>query len=339
MNKVSIIIPARNEEKYISKCLDSVLQQSYSQDLIEIIVIDGMSTDNTESIVRQYMEKYKNIKLLFNERSVTPVSMNIGIKNSTGDITIIFGAHSFMDEHFVKNNVRNLLNNNVDCSGGVVKFINEGFMTKCIALATSCTFGAGNALYRYTDVEQYVDTVPFGAYKKHTLDIVGYFDEELVRNQDDELNFRVTENGGKILLSPDIISFYYSRSSLKKLWLQYKQYGFWKVRVIQKHKRPAALRHLVPVLFLLTLLVTGFAGIFSDIFRGLFYFVMASYLTVDILYSFKVSLKNEFSTMKCLPIIFPIIHIGYGYGFMLGIINFYMLKSNKISSKNKEYIK
>lgn len=336
MNKVAIVIPARNEEKYIGKCLDSILNQSYPVDLIEIIVIDGMSTDKTASIVLDYAKKYKNIKLLYNERRITPISLNLGIKNSTSDIVIILGAHSYIDRDFVKNNVRNLTEKDVDCSGGVIDFINEGFMDKCIAIATSSPFGVGNALYRYSKEEQFVDTVPFGAYKRKTLDKIGYFDEELVRNQDDELNYRLIKNGGKILLSPDIISHYFSRSSLKKLWTQYKQYGFWKVRVIQKHRKPASIRHLIPVMFVLGLLGGVVISIFSLIIRYLFSIVICIYLLLAGIFAYRGirKYKGELCYLPIVMLTFFILHLSYGLGFLEGIVTFYITKNPDRVVKN-----
>lgn len=329
-SSVSIIIPVRNEEKFISKCIESILNQTYPQKLIEIIIVDGISTDKTIEVVAGYEKKFENIKIIKNEKKVTPVAMNLGIKSSKSEIVIILGAHSFIDKDFVKNNVRNLIERNVDCSGGVVKFIDSSFLTNCIGLATSCLFGAGNALFRYSKEEKYVDTVPFGAYKKSTIEKIGYFDEELIRNQDDELNYRVTEAGGKILLSPDIISHYFSRSSLKKLWKQYYQYGFWKVRVIQKHKKPASLRHLVPAAFTLSIFINTILGIFLWPFRYLLLLICLSYLFFDLFFSIKLSLKNGFKYFFHLTIIFPILHFSYGVGFINGFINFYLFGKNKI---------
>lgn len=323
---VAVIIPVRNEEKYISKCIDSIIAQTYPRELIEIILIDGMSTDNTLSIIEKYIQEYREVKVFYNEKKITPISMNIGISNSKSDIVIILGAHSFIDKNFIKNNVRNLIDKKADASGGIVKFIHESFLSKCIGIATSCPFGVGNALYRYSKEEKYVDTVPFAAYKKSLLDKIGYFDEELVRNQDDELNFRVTESGGKILLSPDIISNYFSRSSLKKLWRQFYQYGYWKVRVIQKHNKPAALRHLIPVIFVLSMIFSLLIGIILKPALFIFFSIILSYGFVNIIFSTKLSVQNGLKCFAYLLLIFPILHISYGIGFLQGIIAFYLIK-------------
>lgn len=336
MFSVSIVIPAKNEERYITKCLDSIINQSYPKELIEAIVVDGMSKDNTPNLVKEYSEKYGNVRLLFNEKQITPISLNLGIKSAKGDIVIILGAHSYIDVDFVKNNVRNLNRTEVDCSGGVIETINEGIVAKSIAYAMSSPFGVGNALFRYSTKETFVDTVAFGAYKKSTLDKIGYFDEELVRNQDDELNFRLIKNGGKILLSPDIKSYYYSRSSLKKLWRQYYQYGFWKVRVIQKHKKPASIRHLIPITFVLSIILSLLGSLVFHKIIYLFALIIGSYSLLNILFTAKIALNNNRKSAMYLPSIFFILHFSYGLGFLFGFFNFYIFKSKKLVQVNSQ---
>lgn len=333
METVSIIIPCRNEEKYIGQCLDSFVSQTYPKECFEVFVCDGMSTDRTRVIVKEYEEKYGNVKLLDNPGLTAPKGMNLGIKKSTADIVIIFGAHAFADKDFIKYNVEALRNKEVGCAGGPIETISEDDKGTAIALAMSSPFGVGNALFRYAQEETFVDTVAFGAYRKEALEKIGYFDEELVRNQDDELNYRVVKSGYKVLLTPKVRSSYYSRSSLKKLWKQYYQYGFWKVRVMQKHGKPASLRHLIPMLFV----TTNFLGIILGIFvRPIFYLWLLEillYAICDIWASIKVS-KGRFNLFKYMPVIFPILHLSYGIGFIEGLFSFYVLKSSKAVEKN-----
>lgn len=333
---VTVIIATYNEEKYIKKCIDSIINQNYPQELIEILVVDGMSKDDTITIVREMMNAYRNIKILQNPKSITPISFNIGIKNSKADVIIILGGHSFIDKNFIKNNVRNLYEKDADCSGGTIETINDSELGEDISAAMSCPFGVGNALFRYSKEETYVDTVAFGAYKRTTLNKIGYFDEEFVRNQDDEINLRLTEAGGKILLSPDIKSWYYSRSSFRRLWKQYYQYGFWKVRVIQKHKKPASLRHLVPITFVMSIIFLGIGSIISKYFLYLLFVEMSLYAILDICFSTKLSRGKKFKSIATLFIIFPILHLSYGLGFLAGIFNFYVFKSKKLIDKNTE---
>lgn len=337
MNKtVSIIIPCRNEENYIKQCIDSFLNQSYPKELIEIIIADGMSTDNTRNIINEISKENTNVVLIDNKKFTAPAGMNLGIKKSTSDIIIIFGAHAYADKDFVKENVLALENKEVGCAGGVITTINDSVKGEAIAEAMSCPFGVGNALFRYADKEAFVDTVGFGAYDRKFITDIGLFDEELVRNQDDELNFRVQKTGKKILLNPKIKSTYFSRGDFKKLWRQYYQYGFWKVRVIQKHKKPASIRHLIPLMFVLFLLFGGIGSIFSNLIRIGYFSTILLYLLLDATFSLKVCKKKSFAHFPYLFITFPILHISYGVGFILGIFNFYIFKSKKIEEKNKQ---
>ena len=331
---VSVVIPCRNEKKYISKCLDSFLNQNYSKELYEILVCDGMSDDGTRDIIREYEAKYANVHLVDNKGLTAPKAMNEGIRYSKAKSIIIFGAHAYADSNFIKNNMKLLYRNDeIGCVGGTLETISENDKGKAIALAMSSPFGVGNALFRYAAEEMYVDTVAFGGYKREVLDDIGYFDDELVRNQDDEINFRVTKGGYKILLTPEIKATYYSRGSFKKLWRQYFQYGFWKVRVMQKHGRTPSVRHLVPMAFVLGNIG---AAILSFLFKPIFYIwmvVLGLYIIGDLVSSLKLT-KGKRKLLKYIPIVFPILHFSYGIGFLDGLINFYLLKSNKKIDKN-----
>ncbi|AAO36740.1 glycosyltransferase family 2 protein [Clostridium tetani] len=330
---VSVVIPCRNEKNYIRKCIDSFLNQSYPKDLYEILICDGMSDDGTRDIIREYEDKHNNVKLIDNRGLSAPKGMNEGIRYSKKDAIIIFGAHAYADKDFILENIKALTSNEVGCVGGPIETINENNKGASISMAMSSPFGVGNALFRYAQEETFVDTVAFGCYRKEVLNEIGYFDEELVRNQDDELNFRVIKNGYKILLSPKIKSYYYSRSSLKKLWKQYYQYGFWKVRVMQKHGKPASLRHLVPATFVITNILGGILSLFNKYIFYLWMLELALYVFCDIIFSFKLIKKNK-NIKKHIFFIFPILHMSYGIGFVKGLFNFYIFKSKKAIEKN-----
>lgn len=330
---VSVVIPCRNEEKHIAKCIQSIIDQSYGIENIEIFVCDGCSDDNTQDIVKEYSSKYPQIKLVINEKKVAPTAMNLGIKAAKGDIIVIFGAHAYMDKDYIKICTEKLENDDIACVGGRIINISENKMAESISFAMGSPFGVGNALFRFSDKEQLVDTVAFGAYKKNIFTEIGYFDEELVRNQDDELNFRIIKSGNKILLAPDIVSHYYTRGSFKRLWRQYFQYGFWKVRVIQKHKRPAAVRHLIPMLFVISLILGTLLSPFSSLVRYLFLTELLVYLLGAITFALKGS-KEERKNIPQIIISFLILHISYGIGFLEGLVVFYALRSNKAVQKN-----
>lgn len=327
-SKVSVVIPCRNEENYIGECLDYICRQTYGIENIEVMVCDGMSEDKTRMVVSEYSKKYPNIKLVDNEKRVAPVAMNLGIKNSTGDIVVIFGAHAYMDEYYVENCVKKLHETDAMCVGGRIESISENESAEVISKAMSSPFGVGNALFRYSEEEAYVDTVAFGAYKREVFDEIGLFDEELVRNQDDEINYRVTKAGMKILLTPLIKCCYYTRGSFTKLWRQYFQYGFWKVRVIQKHKKPASIRHLVPIMFVLSLILGIALSPFTALIRGAFIAELILYLLCAGIFAKKVC-EDKLHQIPRIIMSFFILHASYGLGFLEGIFQFYIRKTNK----------
>lgn len=331
--KVTVIIPCRNEEKYIAECLQAVVNQSYGIENIEVLVVDGCSEDRTREIIKEFSDKYPQIKLINNEKKIAPTAMNLGLKNSTGDIIIRIDGHAYMDVEYVKTCIEKLKTSGAACVGGRIINISENEAAEAISLAMGSPFGVGNALFRYSDKEVFVDTLAFGAYKKEVFDKIGYFDEELVRNQDDELNYRLTKSGEKILLSPDIISHYYTRGSFRKLWRQYFQYGFWKVRVIQKHKKPASLRHLVPITFVLSLIGGTILSAFSNVVKYLFSIELLLYFLCAFIFAVKASKEKPKHILKIF-ISFIILHVGYGIGFLQGLVVFYILKSKKSIDKN-----
>lgn len=330
---ISVVIPCRNEEHYIAKCIESILNQDYHNEYLEILVVDGMSDDSTTEIIKSYASKYPMVRLLVNEKKVAPVAMNIGIKNALGEIIIIFGAHAYMEKDYVSRCAANLESDEVYCVGGKIINMSENETAEVISQAMSSKFGVGNALFRYSDKREFVDTVAFGAYKRMVFDRIGFFDEEFVRNQDDELNFRLIQNGMKILLDPQIVSYYYTRGSFSKLWRQYYQYGFWKVRVIQKHKKPASIRHLIPVLFVLGLIIGGILSLFVPPLRVVYCSIIVLYLLAAFYFAGKAAgrrAKHLLNIMKA----FGILHISYGLGFIEGIYHFYMHKGNSKVTKN-----
>lgn len=336
---VSIIIPSRNEKRYIDECIQSFLHQTYPQELLEIIICDGMSDDGTSEIVEGYTKKYSNIIHLMNEGLTAPKGMNLGIKKSKGEYIIIFGSHAYADKHFVEKNIEMLQKGkNIGCAGGRTVSISKTMKGKAISIAMSSPFGVGNALYRYAKEETFVDTVAFAAYPKKVLEEVGIFDEEFVRNQDDELNYRVTKAGYKIILSPEVVSYYYSRSSYSRVWKQYKQYGFWKVRVMQKHGKPAAIRHLIPMTFVVSEILGLALGIFFRPFLYLWLVENIMYVLLDLFYSIKLT-KNQISMLPYVFITAPVLHFSYGLGFLSGLTNFYIFRSAKTISKNTEMTK
>jgi len=318
---VTIVVPIRDEEEFIGKCLDSLIQQDYPSDRIEVLVVDGRSEDDSRLIVLAKSQEHDFIKLIDNPKRITPSALNLGIRNASGDVIIRLDGHHYAASDFVSKNVAYLARPEVACVGGAICTISDSFVGKAISLAMSSPFGVGNALFRYSRKEQYVDTVANPAYRREVFDRIGLFDEELVRDQDDEFNYRLRAHGGHILLAPQVRTWYVCRSSLGKLWRQYFEYGYWKVRVLQKHPRQMQWRQFVPPVFVLALL----AALGMSASLGVFWplaLVAGSYCAANLTASFWVAAQNDWQYLAVLPIAFAILHISYGLGFLKGLVHF-----------------
>ena len=316
---VSVVIAMRNEENYIARCLQSVIDQDYPGEQVEILVVDGMSTDSSRDVVSEFAGRYANIRLLDNEKKIAPAAFNLGIRNAKGSIVAIIGAHCSLAPDYLSNCVQYLSTREADCVGGPIENIGEGFWGQAISLAMSSPFGVGDAHFRYSHQERYVDTLAFGAYRREVFDKIGLFDEKLVRNQDYDLNYRLRKAGGKILLTPAIKSRYYTRSSLKKLCSQYLLYGFWKVRMLRKHPRSLRVRQLVPPLFVLALLLSGALSAISSLAAWVFALVVASYLSLSLAFSFSIAARKGWRYFPILPVIFAYLHLSWGLGFLYSL--------------------
>lgn len=325
MNKtVSIIIPCKNEEQYIEKCITSLLQNTYPKELVSIYVCDGLSTDNTVEIVKKISYKNSTVHLLNNTKQTTPFALNLGLKKSEADIKIILGAHSEADANFISENVKTFeIDNEIGCTGGIIENVYENHTSKTIGLAMSSSFGVGNAHFRTGAKDGYVDTVAFGAYKKEVFEKIGYFDESLTRNQDDEFNFRIIKNGFKIYLNKKIKSKYYVRGSFNKLFRQYYQYGYWKVFVGKKHKAVTSLRQLIPLFFVLFLIT----GTISSLFHPYLFYTFLAGVCIYLIAAFLAAFNLKSNLVK-IVFSFIILHTSYGLGYLKGILDFLILNKN-----------
>lgn len=322
---VTIIMPIRNEAIYIARSLESILKQDYPPYKIEIIIVDGMSTDDTRRVIWNTVDAYQlalpAISILDNPAKIVPTALNIGLQHAQGNVIIRVDGHCEIAHDYVQRCVEILQATDANCVGGPMTTTGETPIARAIALAQSSFFGVGGVAFRTGRREPgYVDTLAFGAYRRETFNWVGMFDEELVRNQDDEFNFRLTQAGGKIWLDPSIKSTYFSRATLRGLWRQYYQYGFFKVRIIQKHGRVPSWRHLVPGSFVLGILGTIFLALLTKNRRWLG-FVVGPYAIVNILAAIWTA-RHNWSTLPLLPLIFFILHAAYGVGFLHGLQTF-----------------
>ncbi len=319
--RITVIVPIRNEAKYIARCLDALLNAHYPPDKVEILVVDGMSDDGTREIVSSYAAQNPRLKLLDNPKRIVPTALNRGIRAARGEIIARVDGHAVVDENYLWRCVQKMMQTDAECVGGPINTVGETWRARTIALAQSSPLGVGTAAFRYAQDEREVDTLAFGAYRAELFRKIGMFDEELVRNQDDEFNFRLVRNGGTIWMSPKIRSTYFSRASLRGLWKQYFEYGFWTVRVIQKHGRPASWRHLVPVTFVLAL---GSSLLTSLVIPPHLWFllVLVPYVLALVGVSMLLGARQGWKYVPLLPPAFATMHLAYGLGFLRGLFQF-----------------
>ena len=321
---VSIIIPCRNEEKFIGKCLNSIINNDYSKESLEILVIDGMSEDKTKEIVEKYTKQYLYIKILENPNKFTPFGLNIGVKNARGDIIIRMDAHSTYEKDYISKCIKYLNQYNADNVGGIWKIMprTHTLINKAIVFASSSIFGAGDAYYRrgYSRGPKWVDTVFGGCYKKEVFEKIGLFNENLIRSQDMEFNLRLKRAGGKILLVPDIISYYYPKSNLKDFFRHNFSDGIWSTYPLKFEVRIFSWRHLVPLFFVSGLILSLFFSFFFWQARLFFDLIFGSYVFLSLFFSVKISFKKGFQYLFLMPIVFATRHFGYGLGSIWGIV-------------------
>jgi len=332
---VTIIIPIRNEADYILQSLVALIEQDYSQDRMEIFVVDGMSTDNTRKIISDFSALHPQLQIyiLDNPGKIVPIGMNIALRQAKGKIIIRVDGHCNIAPDYVRKCVEHIQKDNVDGVGGPMESIGETQMAKAIAIGMSSPFGVGNSAFRTTSGRSMLaDTVPFPAYTRQIVERVGLYDEELVRNQDDEYNYRIRELGGKILLVDDVRSTYFSRTSLKGLWRQYYQYGFWKVRVLQKHPRQMSLRQFVPPALVASLLGSALLLFFPfpSFILHPSSFIPLLYFAANLGASFWTASRRSWRSFPFLPLIFAILHLSYGLGFLVGLVKFWNRWGDKI---------
>lgn len=320
---VSVIIPCRNERDYVSRCVQSILKNGYPGKL-EITVVDGMSDDGTREVLRGLKVGNNALKVLDNPSRITPVAMNLGLREARGDIILIVGAHCELRPGYISTAIRQLLSHKgAGCVGGRTTPRAGGSpIERAIAAALESQFGVGNSYFRIPGSRvKEVDTVAFGAYRREVFEKIGGFDERLVRNQDIEFNFRVRKAGYRILLDPSIEVYYSPRRSIKAFWRQNFGNGFWNIITWRLVPGSLSWRHFVPLLFVTWLTVFGIPGIFTPVARILFYGAIGAYGTLDALEAIRIAAKERKASLLATFLVFPVLHISYGVGSLCGIFS------------------
>ncbi len=320
---VSVVMPVRNEEAFIEECLQSVLSQDYPLDRMEIIVADGMSTDRTREIIGKLSRDVPPVQIVDNPRKIAPTALNIATARSKGDIVARVDGHCAIAPDYIRRCVDHLRSGEFDGVGGPIETIGDTATAQVIAAAMSSPFGVGGSAFRTGNTNtKIVDSIAFPVYTRDVITRAGHYDEQLVRNQDDEYNYRLRKMGAKLLLASDVKSKYYSRASFRKLARQYFQYGLWKVRVLQKHPRQMRARQFAPPVFVGLLVTLVFSSLVSQYAVWILIALLVTYFVANLLAT-GMTWKREYGVANvALPLAFMTLHVAYGAGFLCGLVRF-----------------
>lgn len=306
---ISVICPTYNEINHIEQLINFVLNSEPNNK--ELIIVDGNSIDGTAELVKKYSSDYPNVYYIHNPDKYVPFALNKAIKECRGEIIVRLDAHSIYGEDYFLKILEKFETTNADIVGGPYRIAGGTNFQKAVGEIISSPFGTGNSKVHDITYEGLSDSVAYGAWKKVLFDEIGNFDERLKRNQDDEFHYRAVEAGKKIIISPEIMLWYYPRKNLNSLFKQYYEYGLFKPLVITKIKSGLKIRHLIPSFFVLYLL--SFALIF---FSKLWLVPILLYMILDFYFSFN---SKSILRIKILRVFLtPVIHCAYGIGFLLG---------------------
>jgi succinoglycan biosynthesis protein ExoA len=315
---VSILVPVRNEERYIERCLYSIAAQDYPRNRFEVLVIDGQSTDATKLIVSRFAaESTVDLRLLQNARYRTAAGLNIGLAEARGDVIVRIDGHAAVASDFLNRSVQALEETRADCVGGVIESQGDTYVGRAVAMAMSSRFGVGGASFRVGG-EGPADTVAFGAYRRDVFDRIGGFAEDIDKGEDDELNYRLLDHGGVIMLVPGIRASYTVRGDLRSVWRQYFGYGRAKPEVLRRHPAQARARQLAPAAFVAALAATEIGALLgrSLAFRAL----VLVYTGAATIASLVLVPRHGWRHLPPVPVVFACLHLSYGLGFIAGCV-------------------
>ncbi len=319
---VSVVMPVRNEGGFMERSLQAVLRQTYPAGRYEVIVADGMSTDGTRARLDALARDHRGLRVVDNPGRIVSTGLNAALRHVRGDVVIRVDGHCEIADDYVDRCVAHLRSPDVQIVGGPLTTVGETPTAQAIAVAMSSPFGVGNSAFRTGQRSAVVDTVAFPAYPRQLLREAGPFDEELVRNQDDEYNYRLRKMGVRILLAQDVRCRYFSRSSFRSLWRQYFQYGYWKVRVLQKHARQMRPRQFVPPLFVAVLAVLTLLATRFPLARWALGAGVAAYVAANVSAAAVTARREGGRFFLPLCAAFATLHFSYGAGFLCGLVKF-----------------
>ena len=319
---VSVIIACRNEVEFICKCLDSIIESTYPQHCLEIIVVDGMSIDGTRDLVQGYTDRYRQIVMIDNPQQTTPVAFNKGIAASRGEVIVRLDAHAEYPDTYIEKGVICLDSRGVDVVGGPIVTLPgaDTFVAHAISILLSTKFGVGNSPFRTGQAERFVKTVPFGVYRRSAIERVGGFDERLTRNQDNDLNARIANSGGRLLITPDLSAYYRSRPTLWGLAQYGFRTGYWNVASMGLGGSGMRPYHFVPLCFVFSLMVLSFLAPWSLIARIGLSVISGAYFAAALGNAIVSAVRHGFRFIMVLPMIAFIYHVSYGTGSLVRLL-------------------
>lgn len=331
---VSVLAPCRNEAAHIEKALTSILASDYPSDLIEILVLDGISDDGTRDVVAEMIKHDDRIRLIDNPNRIVPSAMNIGIAQARGEYIVRIDCHTAFASDYISKCIEVSQRTGADNVGGYMQTLPgaDTSTAKAIAAASMSRFGVGNSAFRVGGEEAEVDTVPFGTYRKDHFEKIGLYDERLVRNQDIELNARLRKAGGKIIISPEIKLSYYNRATFSGLWQQAFNNGLWNPYTIWLVGGGLSVRHFIPMAFVSGLIILAIASCFYLPVSFLFLADVIAYCSIAALMAVKVASTDKVSAAKVLWA-FLALHTAYGFGSLWAVITIPFKFPNRNISK------
>ncbi|MEN6457552.1 MAG: glycosyltransferase family 2 protein [Thermoguttaceae bacterium] len=327
--KLTVIVPCRNEAKWIEPCLRSILANDFPLEQLEVLVVDGMSDDGTRASIEAFSQQHPVVRMIDNPKKITSAALNAGIAAARGAIIMRMDAHVDYPTHYMARLVHWLETSGADIVGGLCQTCpaNDTPLARAIAIGMSHPIGVGNSHFRIGVAEpRWVDAVPFGCFRRDVFTRVGLFDEDLIRNQDDELILRAIRAGGRALLVPDVAFRYYTRDSLRKLWRMYYQYGYFKPLVVRKIGKVMTLRQLIPAVFVLSLLLAALAAPWHWAAAALFGTIVLAYAAAILSLGVLPAVRQGPRCALWLGAVFPTLHFSYGLGYLRGVFDFMILR-------------
>lgn len=329
ISSVSVLFAVSNEIDHIESSIESILRQDYPEELIEIIFIDGLSSDGTYEILEKYKKRRKNIKLIRNQKIISAAGWNIGIRNAISKYILIMSGHAEISVNYIKECVHILETSDYAAVGGKTTPVGTNKFSDILAKTMQTKFGVGNATYFLSNKNKIAETIVFGCYRRDILIEIGGFDEAIFRGQDWDLNYRIRARGYNLFQLANISSKYYVRSSLKKVWKRHLAAGKWKIYIIRNHPKSLMLRHVIPFIFVVSLLSFFIIGFFNKIFIFILLSEIGLYFSMGMVSLVKNKVNKVLQIITGLAIYF-VMHFSYGMGMLFQCFQYFCnFKSKK----------